>query len=80
MATRSNNAGQGGGPSRTSNEGRKQASGGSEHTPAANGVSDGGGRKTGSSTSRGGGSDRSAASKGNGKPRKGSSVPSQKGK
>ena len=80
MATRSNDAGRSGGPDRTSNEGRKAASGGSEHTPAANGVGDGGGRKTGSGTSRGGGSSRSAASKGGGKPRKGSSVPSQKGK
>ena len=79
MATR-NNAENAGGPDRTSNAGRKEASGGSEKIPAANGVSDGGGRKTGASTSRGGGSGRSAASKGGGKPRKGSSVPSQKGK
>ena len=76
MATRNNAEG----PGRTSNAGRKEASGGNENTPAANTVGDSGGRKASASTSRGGGSDRSAASKGGGKQRKGSSVPSQKGK
>ncbi len=80
MATRSNNAGPSGGPGRTSNEGRKEASGGSETNPAAAGVGTGGGGKATSHTSRGGGSSRSGASKGGKKPRKPSSVPSQKGK
>jgi hypothetical protein len=80
MATRSNNQGRTGGPDRTSNEGRKAASGGSEKVPAKTGVSSGGGGSTGANTSRGGGSSRTAASKGGAKAPKKSSVPSQKGK
>lgn len=80
MAKRSNNTGRTGGPDRTSNEGRKEASGGSEKIPAASDVRGSGGERTEASTSRGGGSSRTAASKGAAKAPKKTSVSSQKGK
>lgn len=75
---RSNESNRSGGPERTSNQGRKEASGGESNPVADSGMKQGGGKSAG--TSRGGGSSRSSASKGGGKERKGSSVPSQKGK
>ncbi len=63
MATRKNETNQLGGPGRTSNQGRKEASGGEQEQVGAN-VSESGGRKASSTTSRGGGKDRSTESKG----------------
>lgn len=74
----SNETNRSGGPGRTSNQGRKEASGGETNPVADSGMQQGGGKSSG--TSRGGGGSRSSASKGGGEERKGSSVPSQKGK
>ncbi|WP_148661144.1 hypothetical protein [Flavisolibacter tropicus] len=81
MAIRSNASGRtDGGTDRTSSEGRKEASGGSSKTPATSGVR-GRGSGAGTSTSRGGGSSRSADSKGSSNKAPGrSGVPERKGK
>ncbi len=53
MATRTNETNQLGGPGRTSNQGRKEASG-SEQEQVGDKASENGGRKASSTTSRGG--------------------------
>lgn len=60
MATRSNDSNRSGGPDRTSNQGRKTASGGEREVQTAS--TSGGGQNT--ETSRGGGAQRSKDSKG----------------